>query len=131
MKGIYLDTNIILNVFLDRNVIYNRNLKKILRNAEVGKCSVTITHEVILEVYYVLTSYYGIDKKTTCDQIVNFIKEDFITVPSKNLVLEALDLSQVLNLSPLDCLIYLKAKEDKAEVLTKDLGFKKLDKYFS
>lgn len=132
MAKIYLDTNALVSFFTSRNSIQSKKVKKTLKLAESSNnLNLILTHEIILETIYVLKSNYSVTAVFAHELITNFIKESFVKIENKGLVLQSLKVSADLNINFIDCLLFLKSKEDKAQILTFDTDFKKLENWFS
>lgn len=122
MKGIFVDTNIFVEMFVrsgKKSERSNRLLKK-----EDDLCTNSL---VISEIEWVLRAGYGVKK----EDIVRSIKKILTSgmeIDDKKLLINALNFYEAKNVDWIDCLNMFLLKEEKiSDVYSYDKGLNKFD----
>ncbi|MFY9484208.1 MAG: PIN domain-containing protein [Patescibacteria group bacterium] len=126
MKTVALDTNILLDYFLERPV--NKRSFTLMKQAQEGSLVLFLPLPVILEFEWTSRTYYKISKQALTDRIFMLLSVPNCLVEDKKLLFEALDLYQKSSgVSFDDCLIVLMAKKAKTNnFVTSDRALQKL-----
>jgi predicted nucleic-acid-binding protein len=119
---LYLDANVILRYLLADEVDQHIISKNIIE----GDKDLFILDGVVVEIVYVLTRTYGINRKLTSDKLVELFEQNQFCFENKTLILEALRILKKRNLDFVDCILCACKKLKDAKVFTFD---KKLLKY--
>lgn len=108
---IFIDTNYFLRFFLKD--IRNQYLavKQLFLKSARGEAELVTSTIVILEVYWVLRSYYNRNRAEICQTLQNILDLDFIELSERSILQQGLDLFQQTNLSLGDCYNIIFAKE--------------------
>ncbi len=120
---LYIDANVILRYLLADEVEQHIISKNLIEGVE----ELFILEGVVVEIVYVLTKTYGIDRKQTCDKLVELFEQPRFFFENKTLILEALTILRNRDLDFVDCMLCALKKFKNAEVFTFD---KKLLKCF-
>lgn len=81
---------------------------------------------IIAEVVWVLTSFYQLDKNKFIPPLLAIIDQKNNKVPSKNLLVKAMNFFATHNLSYIDCYLFCLAQKQQASVITFDKKLAKL-----
>ncbi|MBU1085507.1 MAG: PIN domain-containing protein [Candidatus Beckwithbacteria bacterium] len=128
MKIYYLDANAVLRYFLSDIASQFKKVKECLLKAKEGKVEVRLCSEVIMEVEFVLRKYYGLSRNKVIKQLLGLIKSSYINMDDKGEILEVMDLFRKTKIDFVDILLFVRAKNEGAEVLSFDKDFKKLQR---
>ena len=131
MKSYFADTNFYLRFILKDNRGQAKKSKEFLTKAKKGKIKIIFPPEVILEMEFVLRSVYSLSKKEVVRYLLPLIKTDYLEIKEREIWLVAFKVFQETNLSLLDIFLFLKAKKEKAQILSFYKDFKKLNKFFN
>ncbi len=124
MKKI-IDANVIVRFLVrDDEKLYLKS-KQIFEEIENKKIEVIISEGVVLECFFVLTKFYGVDKKNVIKQLKTILFLDNVINSDKLEIVEALTLVDYENIDFIDALLITKATFNNYEVLSFD---KKLNK---
>lgn len=129
MKSYFADTNFYLRFILKDNKNQTKKTKGFLAIAKKGKIKIIFLPEVILEMEFVLRSVYSLSRKEIVRYLFPLIKTDYLEIQEREIWLLAFKIFQETNLSLFDIFLFLKAKKEKAEILSFDKDFKKLKKF--
>lgn len=120
MKLVSIDTNCVLDFFLKR--ANSKRLKQLILEAVEGDVALYISLIVVLEIEWVLRSYYGF----TRNRIANVLKQLFelpnCEIPDKSRLAKALLLYENTSQVSLDdCVLVLESIDNKcADLATSD-----------
>jgi len=123
----FLDTNILLRFLLDDVKEHSVFTQELFHNANENKFKLFIVPEVLVEVRYVLSSFYNFEKKEIVTAINQIIDLSFIEILT-NYKLDfgkAIDFHVNKKLSLEDCLYLQICLENNLKLLTFDLKLKK------
>ena len=125
---IFVDTNYFLRFLLRaENRSQHEAAKKVFLEAAGGKVELFTSLIVIFEIYWVLSSFYGQKKAEITEILLNILKMEFISIPERLLLEEALKTFAENNISLEDSYNLACAKHSKAEdFLTFDRKLKRL-----
>lgn len=128
MKKYYLDTNFILRYLLkDVDFQYNAAQNYIVR-AKQEEIKLIIATPVVFEVKHILEKNYFLPKPVLAETLFKFLSSSYLILEDRQVILDSLPLFLKGSADFEDCYLYLKAKEDAAEVLSFDKDFKRFDK---
>jgi len=113
---IYIDANVVLRYLLADEV----DQHIISKNMIEGDKDIFILDGVVVEIVYVLTKTYGIDRKLTSDRLTELFEQNRFYFENKTLILEALSILKKRDLDFVDCMLCSCKKLKNAEVFTFD-----------
>jgi len=113
---IYLDANVVLRYLLADDVEQHI----ISKNVIDGSPNIFIMEGVVVEIVYVLTKTYGIERELVSEQLVELFKQKKFSFENKRLIIEALNILKKNNLDFVDCLLCAYKNLKNAEVFTFD-----------
>jgi len=116
-----VDANIILRYLLSDHEELSVKAEEIIDNN-----SIYLPIEVICEVVYVLNKVYNVSRSDISDELISFIRELDVTVPSQESVLAGLKNFGVENIDFVDCILAGYAEADGAQIHTFDRKLRKL-----
>ena len=128
MKTYYLDSNAVLRYFLGDIEPQYEKVEQCLLKAKKGQVRVNLCSEVIMEVEFVLRKFYDLPRKKIVKLLLGLIKNSYIKIDNINELLEVINLFEDINIDFVDVLLFVRAKNDGAEVLSFDKDFKRLEK---
>lgn len=128
MKKYFADTNFYLRFILQDNKQQADQVEIDLKQAKLGRKSIIFLSAVFLEMAFVLLSHYAFKKTVVADRLLTLAKTSFLEIEDREIWIKILPVFAKTNISLLDIFLFEKAKEEKAEVLTFDQDFKKLNK---
>ncbi|MFW5719643.1 MAG: PIN domain-containing protein [Candidatus Dojkabacteria bacterium] len=128
MKRYCIDTNAILRFILKDIPEQHTKTKELFEKASQGKVVIILLTEVIMELLYVLTKAYKLEKKSCVDIIVTLLEHRQIELAyrEKAALMHILETYLRHNLDFVDILLYQDAKIHKAEIFSFDQDFKKI-----
>jgi len=118
---IYLDANVILRYLLADDD-YQHTISK---NLIEGDHDLFVLDGVVLEVVYVLTKTYGINRKLVSEKLLELFEQIRFCFENKTLIIESLELLKRQDLDFVDCMLCTCKKLKNAEVFTFDKKLKK------
>ncbi|UCH93321.1 MAG: PIN domain-containing protein [Candidatus Aminicenantes bacterium] len=92
----------------------------ISKNVIDGSSNIFIMEGVVVEIVYVLTKTYGINKELASDKLVELFEQKRFCFENKSLILEALNIFKERSLDFVDCLLCACKKLKNVEVFTFD-----------
>ncbi len=113
---VYLDANVILRYLLaddDDQHIISKNIIE-------GSNDIFILDGVVVEIVYVLTKTYGIDRKLASDKMVELFEQKRFYFENKTLIMDSLDIFKKRDLDFVDCMLCACKKLKNAEIFTFD-----------
>lgn len=124
----FVDTNYFLRYLLQDIPAQYETAERLFLRAANGKVKLVTSLVVMFELYWVLSSFYGQQKKQVADILEQVLDLDFILLAERPILQESLALFRAKNISLEDCynVIFSKTKEIR-EFKTFD---KKLTKTF-
>ena len=112
---IFVDTNYFLRFLIKDNKEQFQSAQKLFLDGVNGNLSLTTTSVVMLEIYYVLKTYYQKSKTEICEILHNVLKMTFIKIDERNILIQAVKFFNENNLSLEDCYNLFWARENKLE----------------
>ena len=129
MNTYIADTNFYLR-FILQDIKDQANItEKYLELAKSGEINIIFLDEVILEMEFVLRSFYSIKRADIVQSLNALIKLNYVDIENRTLWAETLETYRKKKLSLLDIVLFYKAKEINSDVLSFDEDFKRLKRY--
>ena len=122
MRGVLVDTNAWLRYLLRDNDIQYKEMSLLMKKMKKGEVELILTNEVVLEICYVLKSFYKIDKEKISKELSNLVLVKGIVADSIWKVI--LPIYSQKNLSLLDILMKCLASSNGWELFTFDKKLK-------
>lgn len=122
MKRVLVDTNAWLRYLLRDNDIQYKEMALLMKKMKKGEVELVLVNEVMLEICYVLKSFYKIDKNKISKELSNLVLVKGIIVD--NIWKAVLPKYGQENLSLLDILIKCLASSNGWELFTFDKKLK-------
>lgn len=130
MKIYFADTNFYLRFVLGDIKEQADKTEEFLLKAKEGKIKIIFTTAIIIEMAIVLEKYYHVTKDEIALQLSILVKSIYLQIEDRQIWIKTLEYFPNINIDLLDILLFEKAREEGAEVLTFDRDFKKLEKYY-
>lgn len=128
MKIYFADTNFYLRFILQDNSIQFKKVSGLFQKAQKGKLKIVFLSEVILEMEFVLKSVYSFSREEIIKGLGELVKIDYLQIEERSLWLEVFKIFSKNNPSLFDIFLFLKAKNEGAEILSFDKDFRKLER---
>jgi predicted nucleic-acid-binding protein len=126
MKTYFIDTNVILRFLLkDNDELFNQSLT-LFEKAKNKQIKVVIIPEIFFELDYVLRGVYALSKKEVVNLLKVIAQTPYFAIKKREVIIEALDKYEQLNIDLFDLYLFLLAKNKNAEVFSFDKDFKKI-----
>ena len=122
MRRVLVDTNAWLRYLLCDNDIQYKEMGLLMKKMKKGEVELILTNEVVLEICYVLKSFYKIDKEKISKELSNLVLVKGIVANS--IWKAVLPIYSQKNLSLLDILMKCLASSNGWEVFTFDKKLK-------
>ena len=129
MKKYIADTNFYLRFILHDVESQARKVQESFRKAKSGEISIFFPDEVILEMEFVLRSFYKVSKGNIVASLISLIKLNYVDIENRQLWKEAIVIYRQKNINLIDIFLFLKACNSDSEVLSFDKDFSRLKKY--
>ncbi len=126
MRTVFVDTNVILRYLTNDVAPLAKRAKDWFQKAKGGTYKALVLHITLAEVLFLLEHWYKQDKRISVEQLLLFISPDWITVPSKGAVQEALEAYKETTIDFVDVLTWSLAKENEAAIVSFDKHFDRL-----
>ena len=120
MTKVIIDTNVVLRFLLADIPDQFETAKNLFLKAKDGKLVVIVSESTIFESFYVLEKYYGYEKIKVVKMLRKLVKARFLTVDSRNTLLETMDKYEISRLSIADCYLLVRSKKEGLELLSFD-----------
>ena len=122
MRRVLVDTNAWLRYLLHDNDIQYKEMSSLMKKMKKGEVELILANEVVLEICYVLKSFYKIDKEKISKELSNLVLVKGIVA---NSIWKAVfPIYSQKNLSLLDILMKCLASSNGWEVFTFDKKLK-------
>ncbi len=125
MKRVFIDTNVWLRAILVDNPSQSQSAIKLFQAAESGYIKIVTSAIVLLEITYVLKSFYEFTKKQVSDVLKNMLDTRGLYIIEKTNTKKALEYFFKYRIKFSDCLIASQVPED-ALLCTFDNDFRKI-----
>jgi len=122
MRRVLVDTNAWLRYLLHDNDIQYKEMSSLMKKMKKGEVELILANEVVLEICYVLKSFYKIDKEKISKELSNLVLVKGIVANS--IWKAVLPIYSQKNLSLLDILMKCLASSNGWEVFTFDKKLK-------
>ena len=122
MRRVLVDTNAWLRYLLHDNDIQYKEMSSLMKKMKKGEVELILANEVVLEICYVLKSFYKIDKEKISKELSNLVLVKGIVADSIWKVV--LPIYSQKNLSLLDILMKCLASSNGWELFTFDKKLK-------
>src|SRR3989344_1737707 len=126
MKTYIADTNFYLRFILQDVERQAKKAEIYLTKAKSGLIQIFFPDETILEMEFVLRSYYSVKKDDIIKNLSGLIRMEYVDIENRAIWEKALEIYEKKNISLLDIFLFIKAGVLGAEVLSFDEDFKKL-----
>ena len=122
MRRVLVDTNAWLRYLLHDNDIQYKEMSSLMKKMKKGEVELILANEVVLEICYVLKSFYKIDKEKISKELSNLVLVKGIVANS--IWKAVLPIYGQKNLSLLDILLKCLASSNGWELFTFDKKLK-------
>jgi len=113
IEMIRIDTNYIIRYLVNDNIEMADIAEEIITTKNIF-----ISNEILAEVVYVLDGVYKISKEDICNQLIELIRFENISISNQNVIEKAFEIFKLKNIDFVDCLLCAYAQID--EILTFD-----------
>lgn len=127
MKKFFVDTNVILRFLLEDNINLFNKAKNCFERAKNKEIDLHIIPEIFFEIDYVLRGVYKLSKKETSDTILKILLIPYLEIIDRNILIQSVKKYQNINIDFFDIYLYLKAQDQKGEIISFDRDFNKLE----
>lgn len=128
VKRYFADTNFYLRFTLQDNKEQANFVEDELKKAKAGQQTIVFLSIVILEMAFVLKSYYLLSNVEIANCLSTLAKTSFLDVADRSIWLKVLPVYAKKNISLIDIFLFEKAKSEGGEVLSFDKDFERLKK---
>ena len=130
MEKILIDANVIVRFLLKDNIEHFNKAFVIFSRLYNKQIFVEITEGVLLEVFYVLTKFYWIEKTEVISFLIVLLSEKNIVCWNKEILVNWLNISLKYNLDLVDWFLVAKSLNENIKIKTFDKKLLKvLNKY--
>lgn len=127
MTKAYVDANVILRFFLNDDLDKAAEVATLFESVANGEILLVVDEMIVADMVWVLKSFYKQSIEQISFGIREFLLQDGIEVPDKNLVLQALALFETKNVDFSDALLAVRMqKQGVAHVFSYDKHFDRL-----
>ena len=130
MKTYFIDANVYLRFFLQDNKEQAERAKRYFTDAQAKRVKIVVTPEMLIEVNYVLRSVYKISHERVSKILLHIAQTPYFSIVDCKIVLPALGIYQKIDIDIEDIILYVRATQAMAEVLSFDDDFRVLQKKF-
>ena len=126
MSEYLLDTNYILRFLLNDIPSQVKIIKDKFLLAKEGKINITVPYIVFLELDFALSKIYQFSKDKIVDKLLSIIASPYLDIEKRNILLQALSFFSKTNISFVDSVLLVEARQTGKQLLTFDKKLKKL-----
>lgn len=126
MKIYIADTNFYLRFLLQDNKKQYLQSKKYLQQAKDGKIKIIFVSSVILEMSFILNKYFSLNREDVAKYLTSLLKTSYIDIEDRKIWIDVFLLYKKSGIDLIDIYLFLKARKEKAEILSFDKDFVKL-----
>ena len=128
MKTFYIDTNAILRFILKDNLAQHSQTKALFEQAQQGRINIILLNEVLVELSYVLTKVYRVEKSKCTEILLTLVESEYITLATneKAVMIYALNIYAKNNIDIVDSILFAYARMNNHEVFSFDRDYKKI-----
>lgn len=123
LDGAILDTNVIIRL-LRPDEAQHSEAKELIESARQSGRRLVLLDVVVAETVYVLTSFYGIDRKQIAAELVRIMEHEAVGVATPAIMRDALARFSATKLHFVDCYLAAMAKAAGRRIATFDRGLK-------
>jgi uncharacterized protein len=113
MKTVFVDTNYFLRFLLADVNAQHKKAKELFRKGSVGEVKLVTSVVVFFEIYWVLSSFYGKNKKDVTEVLENLLSMSFIRWEERRLLIKAVDVFKSSGIELEDSYNLVFVKENK------------------
>ena len=128
MKRCFADTNFYLRFILQDNKTQANLVEEELKRAKAGQIQIIFLSIVILEMGFVLKSFYSIPNVQITTHLSTLIKTSFLEVQDRSVWLKVLPVFAKKNIDLIDIFLFEKAISEDGTVLSFDKDLERLKK---
>ncbi|MCX8009159.1 MAG: type II toxin-antitoxin system VapC family toxin [Patescibacteria group bacterium] len=123
-----IDANILLRFLLNDHPTQSQRVKALFETAQKKNKQYWTTHVIIMEVIFVLESYYEIPRSVISESVKKIIGLDCVCIEEPTLVLEALDLYERKHIDFVDAYTAVRMKHRACStIISFDRDFDKIE----
>lgn len=126
MVNLWIDANVILRFITGDPPEMAKNALELMARAEKGDIGLRLSHLVVAEVVWVLSSFYKFTKKEISEILISFINADGIYPENPSLLMQALKDMAEKNVDFADACLAAQARTQEEAVCSFDNDFEKL-----
>jgi len=126
MNIYFIDSNFFLRYLLKDDLAKIKIIRDYLLKAQKGEIKIVCITEIVLEIEYVLRKVYKYNKKVISQLFTFILKLSYLDFPDRDVLTEAINIYLKKTIDLVDLVLYFKAKEKKAEVLSFDKDLQKI-----
>ena len=115
-----IDTNFILRYLLADNQEQYQIAKTFFQNVKSGKIRAYLEQAVIMEVIFVLSSYYKVPRDRIVNVLNNFLRYKGLVINEKEIIIKALEIYITTKLHIVDSLLAAKSIVSNLNIMTFD-----------
>lgn len=115
-----IDTNFILRYLLADNQEQYQVAKTFFQNVKSGKTRAYLEQAVIMEVIFVLSSYYKVPRERIVNVLNNFLRYKGLVINEKEIIIKALEIYMTTKLHIVDSLLAAKSIISNLNIMTFD-----------
>ena len=120
-----IDTNVLVRFLVNDNEEQYQKSQEIIARIETGASSVELLSEVIMEVLFVMTKYYGADLGSVASDIKTILAFYGVVNRNKHILIVALDIMVEKKIDYVDALICAKKRLEGYEWISFDQDLQK------
>lgn len=123
-----LDTNVIVRFLLEDNENQLKVVNNYFERAKKGLIKLKLPLFILIETDHILRTFYNVPKSEIIDKLSKILSISYVEVLQREIIIKALTLYGTHAVDFVDCVLFAKAKDENAKILSFDQDFKKLDK---
>ena len=120
-----VDTNILLRFLTGQPVPQAEAAKKLFAEAANNAVVLDVSPVVVAEAFYVLTSFYGIERKEAAEKLLSLLRRGGVKVRDASQVFDALERLRGANVGFADAFLAAGGAEEKVAIASFDRDFDK------
>ena len=124
----FADTNFYLRFLLQDVMSQATKTEKLLKKVRDKNIIIIFLPEVILEMVFVLESFYKAPRSDIAEKLTTLIKTEYLNIKHRSLWIKAFEIFEKSAVSMFDIYLFLRAKDDNSKILSYDKDFVKLNR---
>jgi len=124
----FADTNFYLRFLLQDVMSQATKTEKLLKKVRDKNIIIIFLPEVILEMVFVLESFYKAPRSDIAEKLTTLIKTEYLNIQHRSLWIKAFEIFEKSAVSMFDIYLFLRAKDDNSKILSYDKDFVKLNR---